>query len=157
MQNKAPFAYILIGHFIAFMSYFILISSFSSFFRGGFSPQVLLTFFMAFAAAAYAFCSSYFRTRVLQRGEVIAKKWKEWIKANAVVAFLLGSLLVIVASLVLFFPQVLQPFLPKEMLDLLATSGAKTAVGIQAAYGLCLVIHIIWSFQLLNRHRQFFQ
>ncbi len=159
MTKRKFITYKLIGIFVSVISYFMLISSFTQLFSIGLNPAFLLATFLAFACAAYSYCTNYFSAKVIVKQEEIGTKWKEWIKANAVVAIIWGFLLVVVTLFFFAFKNtpIIQSRVPKEMTELMQSNGVAFQMILLLVYGIALIIHIIWTFILLGKYKTFFK
>jgi hypothetical protein len=159
-MTKSKFiTYKLIGVFVSLISYFMLLSSLTQVFLTGLNPAFLLAFFLTFACAAYSYCSNYFSVKVMLKQETIGIKWKEWIKANAVVAIIWGFLLAFATSFILAFKNtpLIQSKIPKELAEVMQTKMFDFQMIIFLLYGIALIIHIIWTFILLGKYKTFFK
>ncbi len=159
MTKRKFITYKLIGIFVSVISYFMLISSFTQLFFTGMNPAFLLATFLAFACAAYSYCTNYFSAKVILKQEEIGIKWKEWIKANAVVAIIWGFLLVVVTLFFFAFKNtpIIQSRVPKEMAELMQSNGVAFQMVLLLVYGIAMIIHIIWTFILLGKYKTFFK
>jgi hypothetical protein len=137
----------------------MLISSFTQLFFTGLNPAFLLATFLAFACAAYSYCTNYFSAKVLLKKEEIGIKWKEWIKANAVVAIIWGFLIAMVTSVFLAFKNtpLIQSRIPKELNEVMQSKMFDFQMIVFLLYGIALIVHVIWTFVLLGKYKAFFK
>jgi hypothetical protein len=159
MAKNKFITYKLIGIFVSVISYFMLLSTFTQLFFSGLNPAFLLATFLAFACAAYSYCSNYFSAKVIFKQEEISIKWKEWIKANAVVAVIWGFLIAMATSVFLIFKNtpIIQSKIPKELLEVMQAKMFTFQMIVFLLYGIALIVHVIWTFILLGKYKTFFK
>lgn len=120
------------------------------------SPLTMLSGFMMVSIVLYAWFSNQFNKKVLQQQQVVNRSLKDWVKVNGIVA-LIFSIIVIVD--VIFLMQN-----PKAYVDAIKGFGVdvplKTVFAffyVMLAYGIILLVHVIWTFKLLKKHSESFQ
>lgn len=145
------------GAFTSLMSYVLFLTQLVFFLSTGLQPAILIVVFVTFCAAAYSFTSNMFREKVLVRQEFLAYKWKEWIKANGVVGLIFCIIIVIGVSIFWFGFRPQGMAVPPEMEAAFKQSRTKVVFIIHFVYALCLATHIIWTFRLLRKNKDFFQ
>lgn len=120
------------------------------------SPLSLLSAFMMIALILYAWYSNQFNKKVLQQQQVVKKSLKDWVKVNGIVT-LIFSVIVIIDVIILIGN-------PQAYVDAVKNYGVemplKTIAGflyVMLAYGIILLLHVVWTFFLLKKNSAFFQ
>ena len=120
------------------------------------SPQTLLSGFLMIAVILYAWFSFRFRREVLQKRQVVRTSLRDYVRVNEIVTlvFCFFSLISVVSLLV--NPQ---PFLDAVKV-LKFDMPLKTAISffyIMLAYAVIQIVHILWTFALLKKNREYFE
>jgi hypothetical protein len=120
------------------------------------SPLTMLSGFMMVSIILYAWFSNQFIKKVLQQQQVVKKNLKDLVKVNGIVA-LIFSLVVIVDVIILMGkPQAYVDAIKRYGVDM-PLQTITTFLYIMLAYGIVLLVHVIWTFILLRKHSSFFQ
>jgi len=124
------------------------------------NPASWFSIFITAGVVLYCWFSSKFRKQVLQRREVVSRKLRDWVRVN-------GFLTVVFAAS-LFYQIVLLVNDPTPMLEMMKPLGEKyhrevkaedlyLSLTITMTYSGLLIIHIIWTFLLLQKYKDFFR
>jgi hypothetical protein len=116
----------------------------------------MLSAFMMVSIILYAWFSSQFAKKVLQRQEVVKKSLKDWVKVNGIVAIVFSVIVVVDVIILIAAPQVFVDSIKNYGVDL----PVQTLVNflyIMLAYGIILLAHVVWTLVLLKRYSSFFQ
>jgi len=120
------------------------------------SPQTMLPGFMMAAVILYSWFSFKFRREVLQQQKVVGHRLRDWIRVNGIVTLVFSGF-----SIAGIVPLVQNP---QVFLDAVKTMGVdmpvKTAMNFfygMLVYAVILFIHILWTFALMKKNKEFFQ
>jgi hypothetical protein len=120
------------------------------------SPLMMLSGFMMVSIILYAWFSNQFTKKVLQQQLVVKRNLKDLVKVNGIVSMIF-SLMVIVGVIVRMGN-------PDDYVEAMKGYGVNmplqtitTFLYITLAYGIILLIHVIWTFILLRKHSSLFQ
>jgi hypothetical protein len=120
------------------------------------SPMTMLSAFIMIAVILYAWFSFKFRRQVLMQKIVVPHTLKDWVRVNGIVSLVFSSMTTISVLSLIRNPQV--------FIDALKGVGFDMPVGnmigffyAMLCYAIILVIHILWTFHLLKKHREYFQ
>lgn len=131
------------------------------------NPALLLVEFILACIPIYAFTANYFYNKGIRLGQPCKPSLKDWIRVNAIVSILFAAFMIIVS---LVMVVVLND--PKALKELQEQLAASAPVAIPAAdlvkalkvyayfllpYCTLLLIHIIITLRLVNRHRVVFE
>lgn len=120
------------------------------------SPMTMLSAFIMIAVILYSWFSFRFRRQVLLQKSVVAHTLRDWVRVNGIVSLIFSFM---TAMSVLSLIQN-----PQSFADALKGIGfempIKNMIGFFYAmlcYALVLLIHILWTFQLIRKHQEYFQ
>jgi len=118
------------------------------------NPTLMLNFFISLSIVLYAWHANRFLLIVLIKHETTTKKHKDWLQVNAIVTFI-ASLLTIIATAALFAMPKLHEATIKQLPAEFQSSFNK-AVIIGMVISTCLVLHVIWTYTLIRKHKDSF-
>jgi len=120
------------------------------------SPLNMLSGFMLICIILYTWFSNKFQRQVLQKQQVVHKSLHDWIRVNGIVSLIYS--VVIIAGMLVFLQQ------PQTLLDQMKTMGViipvksiQLMLAILLTFGIVLLVHIIWTFQLVKKNIAFFK
>ncbi|MCW3105645.1 MAG: hypothetical protein JWQ09_151, partial [Segetibacter sp.] len=120
------------------------------------SPQTMLSGFMMLAVILYSWFSFRFRREVLQQQKIVKHSLRDWVRVNGIVTLIFS-----IISIIGIFPLLLNP---QPFVDAVKNFGvempvktATTFIYAMLIYAAILFIHILWTFALLKKNREFFQ
>ena len=120
------------------------------------SPQTLLPAFMMLAVILYSWFSFRFRRQVLQQQKVVNQSLRDWVRVNGIVT-LIFSIMSILGLLPLITNP--QPFIEavKNFGVEMPLKTATTFFFTMLTYAVILLVHIVWTFALMKKYKEFFQ
>ena len=120
------------------------------------SPQTMLSAFMMVAVILYTWFSFRFRREVLQQQKTVKHSLRDWVRVNGIVTLIFCIISIITITPLLAHPQ---PFVDaiKNMGVTMPTETVKNFCYSMLVYAVILLIHILWTFALLKKHKEFFQ
>jgi uncharacterized membrane protein len=120
------------------------------------SPQTMLSAFMMVAVILYTWFSFRFRREVMQQQKIVKHSLRDWVRVNGIV-----TLIFCIISIIGITPMLANP---QPFLDAITNMGVimpvKTVLTFcygMLIYAVILLIHILWTFALLRKHKEFFQ
>lgn len=120
------------------------------------SPQTMLSGFMMVAVILYAWFSFRFRRQVLQLQKIVPHTLRDWLRVNGIVTLVFS-----IISILAIFPLLINP---QPFVDAIHNLGvdlplkqAVTFIYAMLIYAVILFIHILWTFALMKKNREFFQ
>jgi hypothetical protein len=120
------------------------------------SAQTMLSGFLMLAVILYSWFSFKFRREVLQQQKIVAHSLRDMVRVNGIVTLIFSIISIIGITPLLLNPQ---PFVDavKNFKVEMPVKTAVTFFYIMLAYATILLIHILWTFALLKKNREFFQ
>lgn len=120
------------------------------------SPQTMLSGFLMLAVILYSWFSFKFRREVLQKHEVVKSSLRDFVRVNGIVTLIFSFFSIIGISPLLANPQ---PFIDavKNFGVEMPVKTAITFFYIMLTYAIVLMVHILWTFALLKKNREYFQ
>ena len=120
------------------------------------SPQTMLSGFLMLAVILYSWFSFKFRREVLQQQKVVKHNLRDWVRVNGIVTLVFS-----IISIIGILPLLINP---QPFIDAVKNFGVvmpvKTALGffyVMLIYAVILLAHILWTFALLKKNKDFFQ
>lgn len=120
------------------------------------SPLTMLSGFMMVAIILYAFFSSRFHRTVLQMQQPVRKRLKDWIRVNGIVAIVFSLVIIVDVIVLLQNPQVYVDVVKNFGVDV-PLNKVKAFFWVMLAYGIVLLVHVIWTFTLMKKNKEYFQ
>jgi hypothetical protein len=120
------------------------------------SPLTMLSGFMMVAIVLYSFFSSRFHRRVLQMQEPVNKSLKDWIRVNGIVAIIFSVLIVVDVIFLLQNPQLYVDAVKGFGVDI-PVDKVKGFFYVMIVYALILLAHVLWTFALVKKNKEYFQ
>lgn len=120
------------------------------------SAQTMLSGFMMLAVILYSWFSFKFRREVLQQQKIVKHSLRDWVRVNGIVTLIFS-----IISIVGIVPLLLNP---QPFLDAVRNFGVEMPLKtvnvffiVMLVYAVILMMHILWTFTLLKKNREFFQ
>jgi len=120
------------------------------------SPLTMLSGFMMVSIILYSWYSNKFSTKILQQQQVVKHGLKDWVKVNGIVAIIFSLIVIVDVILLIGNPQAYVEAVKKLGVDL-PEQTITTFLYIMLAYGIILLIHVVWTLILLKKKASFFQ
>lgn len=120
------------------------------------SPLTMLSAFMMVSIILYAWFSNQFVKKVVNQQQVAKKSLKDWVKVNGIVALIFSMVVIIDVAFLLQNPQAYVEAVKGYGVDM-PLQTIKTFLSIMLAYGIVLLVHVIWTFTLLKKNQSFFE
>jgi hypothetical protein len=120
------------------------------------SAQTMLSGFMMIAVILYSWFSFRFRREVLQKQKIVSHSLRDWVRVNGIVTLVFSIISVIGITPLLANPQ---PF-ADAVKNFGITMPLKTIITfcyVMLVYAVVLLVHILWTFALIKKHKEFFQ
>jgi hypothetical protein len=120
------------------------------------SPQTMLSGFMMIAVILYSWFSFKFRREVLQKQGVVSPRLRDFVRVNGIVTLIFSFISIIGIAPLLANPQ---PFV-EAIQNFGVTMPLKTIMTfcyIMLVYAVVLLVHILWTFALMKKHKEYFQ
>ncbi|MDQ6815025.1 MAG: hypothetical protein M3040_14920 [Bacteroidota bacterium] len=120
------------------------------------SPQTMLSAFLMIAVILYSWFSFKFRRDVLQKQETVGHSLRDWIRVNGIVTMVFSIISIIGITPLLANPQ---PFVEaiKNFGIVMPLKSVITFCYVMLIYAIVLLAHILWTFALIKKHKEFFQ
>lgn len=120
------------------------------------SPLTLLSAFIMIAVILYSWFSFRFRREVLQQQKMVPHSLRDWVRVNGIVTLIFSALTILNVLFLLKNPQ--------AFADVFKNYGVEMPVQnimgffyVMLFYAVVLAVHIIWTFTLMKKYRNFFQ
>ncbi|GEO09356.1 hypothetical protein [Segetibacter aerophilus] len=120
------------------------------------SAQTMLSGFMMVAVILYSWFSFKFRREVLQQQKIVSHSLRDWVRVNGIVTLIFCFISIIGITPLLANPQ---PFVD-AVKNFGITMPLKTIITfcyVMLVYAVVLLAHILWTFALIKKHKEFFQ
>jgi membrane protease YdiL (CAAX protease family) len=120
------------------------------------SPQTMLSAFMMIAVILYSWFSFKFRRDVLQKQQTVSHSLRDWVRVNGIVTMIFSIISILGITPLLANPQ---PFVEaiKNFGVTMPLKSVITFCYIMLVYAIVLLVHILWTFALLKKHKEYFQ
>ncbi|MDB5249340.1 MAG: hypothetical protein JWQ40_3734 [Segetibacter sp.] len=120
------------------------------------SAQTMLPAFMMLAVILYSWFSFKFRREVLQQQKIVNHSLRDWVRVNGIVTLIFSIMTILGLLPLLKNPQ---PFLDavKNFGVDMPLKTATTFFFTMLTYATILLIHIVWTFALMKKYKEFFQ
>lgn len=163
---KGLFIYRFLGFFVnigAFMIAFILFGMISFAFR---NPALLLYSALMLCVVLYAWFVNKFFIKVVIRKEPTSHKHRDWIRVNSIVCLVFATLSILSGTAYLLNPTMPHDIMAQFNNQIDASAkidpkmlerAVKQMVWGMVSFFTILVIHILWTYDLLKRYRSYFQ
>lgn len=119
------------------------------------SPITLLSAFLIVGVVLYAWFSAKFYRQVVQQKKTVQHRLRDWVRVNGIVTMVFCSITFMNVLLLLKKPELFS--------DAAKTMGVDMPVKIvnsffygMLAYAILLLIHVLWTFSLLKKNKDFF-
>lgn len=119
------------------------------------SPQTLLSGFLMLAVILYSLFSFLFRQQVLQQQKTVKHSLRDWVRVNGIVTLLFSIITIIGLVPLLINPQPFVGLIKNFGVEIPVQTATRFIYGM-LAYSVILFIHILWTFALLRKYREFF-
>ena len=147
----------VVGIFILMALFFILPLSLAA-------PAMWFPTFILAAIILYTWFSGRFRHKVLQKQEAVQPSLRDWIRVNGFVAIFFCFLNIPTTIAVLMSPlrfadamrETLKQFGEKYEQSFKPENLTAASI-VMLIYFIVLLVHVLWTFSLMKKHRNFFQ
>ncbi len=127
-------------------------------------PAMWLPTFILVAIVLYTWFSNKFSRKVLLKQQAVKRSLYDWIRVNGFVAIIFCMLQIPAAIALMKNPEVFM----EQMNQFSAKYGKEFQKGVQSSnitfiasvillYLLALLTHVLWTFALMKKHREYFQ
>ena len=132
------------------------------------NPPMFLGVFMLAAVTLYVFCSVRFMRQGMVMQRALKPKLKDWIKVNAYVALPFAIMNFMQSVTIIGKPLLLQEVI-KQMTEMQQNAGFTTQPAgtydtmlmgllyVMLIFSLALIVHILWTFNLLKKYKDLFE
>jgi hypothetical protein len=120
------------------------------------SPLMMLSGFMMMAIVLYSFFSARFHRKVLQQQQPVGKTLKDWIRVNGIVALIFSVIIIIDVVVLLKNPQLYVDAVKGLGVDI-PVDKVQTFFYVMIVYALVLLTHVLWTFALMKKNKNYFQ
>lgn len=120
------------------------------------SPVMMLSGFMMIAIVLYSFFSARFHRKVLQQQEPVGKSLKDWIRVNGIVALIFSVIILVDVVVLLQNPQLYVDAVKGLGVDI-PVNKVQSFFYIMIVYAAILFTHVLWTFALMKKYREYFQ
>lgn len=120
------------------------------------SSATMLSAFIMVAVILYSWFSFQFRRQVLQKREVVKHALKDWVRVNGIVTLIFSFMTIISVTSLLQNPQSFTSALKGIGLEVPLKSITGLFYGM-LIYAVLLFVHILWTFSLIKKNREYFQ
>lgn len=142
----------LIINFIAILLTISLVFSIRTLFS---SPVTMLSAFMMIAVILYSWFSFQFNRHVLQQHRTTRHSLRDWVRVNGIVSLIFSFMTIMSLLPLLQNPQPFSDALKGMGFDLPLKSITGFFYGM-LGYAIVLVVHILLTFALMKKHKNFF-
>jgi hypothetical protein len=119
------------------------------------SPVTLLSAFMMVAVILYSWFSFKFYREVLQQQKIVKHRLRDWVKVNGIVTIVFSVLTILNVLLLLKNPNLFTDAIRSFGVEM----HLKSITGflyVMLGYGAILFIHVLWTFALLKKNKDYF-
>lgn len=86
----------------------------------------------------------------------VRKRLKDWIRVNGIVAIVFSLVIIVDVIVLLQNPQVYVDVVKNFGVDV-PLNKVKAFFWVMLAYGIVLLVHVIWTFTLMKKNKEYFQ
>src|ERR1044071_3232604 len=119
------------------------------------SPLTMLSAFMMISIILYAFYSNRFIRTVLQQQQPVKPGLKDWIRVNGIVALVFSIIIIIDVAFLIRNPQIYVEAVKNLGVEL-PVEKVTGFFWVMLVYGLVLLTHVLWTFSLMKKYREYF-
>ena len=153
---KALPLYRIISLIINLFCFFIGISLVTSFVMIFSNPALAFSFFILAGVVLYAWFAHKFLHTVIIKQQPFTKSQKDWLQVNAIVAFVFSIMAIFNAVYLISNPHVLDDMLKQLPVTAPANLMKNISIGL-LFFALLLLVHIIWTFILIRKHKDYIE
>ncbi len=142
----------LIIYIVAALMAFSLLGSLGMLFS---SFQNMSSLFLMLACILYAFFSFRFQRQVLQKQQTVSHRLRDWLRVNGIVSMVFSILISVSIIFLLINPEPFVEALKNYGIELPLKTAVNFFIGM-LVYSLILLIHVLWTFALMRKYKEFF-
>jgi hypothetical protein len=119
------------------------------------SSLAMLSAFMMISIILYAFYSNKFSRIVLQQQQPVKARLKDWIRVNGIVAIVFSLITIINSFYFIPNPQIYVQEARKLGMEV-PVEKVTGFLWVMLVYGVVLLTHIVWTFLLMRKYKEYF-
>jgi hypothetical protein len=120
------------------------------------SPITLLSAFLMVAVVLYSWFSSKFYRQVLLQQKVVSHKLRDWVRVNGFVCIVFSVITFLNVLFLIKTPGLFTQTIQNYGVEV-PISKANSFLYIMLVYAIVLFVHVIWTFGLLKKNKDYFQ